>query len=247
MKKKKETSQKVLLELDEKHLPTLVNALETYSRLRSGQIKMALDAVYWDADLTYEEGQYIENAIRYVVFPPNCVREYDGHGGFYDRYDNVYDEVGNLVEESEEWKRKKNRHHLDHPNTSFGVNCKEHGDGTEAWVIKKVLDQYLHYKRNDGYRRMSDVSGDGAMEWAGSKDIEHPKILNFDPSKTFPLPKRYWPTLDFLYEKKDYCAMWQCVDKAFKKKPLPKGSSSEIKKADDKWVVIVKEPYKINS
>jgi hypothetical protein len=244
MKKKKETPQKVLLELDEKHLPTLVNALETYSRLRSGQIKMALDAVYWDANLTYEECQYIENHVRYFVFPHNIQREYNHeYEEYYDNYGNEYDKDGNIVNESEDWKRKKNRHHLDHPNTSFGINCKEHGDGTEAWIIKKVLDQYLHYKRNDGYRRMSDVSGDGAMKWAGSKDIEHPKILNFDPSKTFPLPKRYWPTLDFLFENKDYSAMWQCVDKAFKKKPLPKGSSSEIRKVNDKWVVIVKEPY----
>lgn len=243
-KEKKETAQKVLLELDEKHLPTIINALETYSRLRSGQIKMALDAVYWDASLTYEEGQYIENAIRYVVFPPNCVREYDGeHKEFYDRYDNEYDENGNLVKESEEWKKKKDRHHLDHPNSSFGVNCKEHGDGTEAWVIKKVLDQYLHYKWNGGYRNIMDVSGDGARDWFGSKDIVHPKILNFNPSKTFPISKRYWKTLDFLFEKKDFSAMWQCADKSFKKKPLPRGSSSEIKKVDDEWVVIVNEPY----
>jgi hypothetical protein len=242
MKKKKE-SQKVLLELDEKHLPTLINALETYSRLRSGQIKMALDAAYWDADLTYEEGQYIENAIRSVVFPPNCIREYDGCGGFYDRYDNVYDEVGNLVEESEEWKLKKDRHHLDHPNTSFGVNCKEHGDGTEAWVIKKVLDQYLHYKRNDGYRKIMDVSGDGANGFFGSKDIAHPKILNFDPSKTFLIPKKYWIKLNILSETNEYKDMWEIVDKAFKKKPLPKGKSTEIKRVDEKWVVIVREPY----
>lgn len=243
MKKKKETPQKVLLELDEKHLPTLINALETYSRLRSGQIKMALDAAYWDADLTYEEGQYIENAIRYVVFPPNCIREYDGCGGFYDRYDNEYDENGNIVEESEEWKRKKNRHHLNHPNESFGVNCKEHGDGTEAWVIKKVLDQYLHYKRNGGYRKIMDVSGDGARDWFGSKDIVHPKIVNFDPSKTFPIPKRHWDVLDEHMKNKNFNGMWDIADKTFEDKPLPKGNSSEIKKIDDKWVVIVKEPY----
>jgi hypothetical protein len=244
VKKKKETPQKVILELDEKHLPTLINALETYSRLRSGQIKMALDAVYWDADLTYEEGQYIENNIRYVVFPRNIQREYDyDNEEYFDQYGNEYDKDGNIVEESEDWKRKKERHHLDHPNTSFGVNCKEHGDGTEAWVIKKVLDQYLHYKRNDGYRRVMDVSGDGARDWFDSKDIVHPKILNFDPSKIFPIPKRYWATLDFLFEKKDYSAMWEYVDKAFKKKPLPKGSSTEIKKVNDEWVVIVKEPY----
>jgi len=243
MKKKKETLRKVQLELDEKHLPTLINALETYSRLRSGQIKMAMDAVYWDADLAYDEGQYIENVIRYVVFPPTAKREYDGHGSFYDQYNNEYDESGNLIKESEDWKKKKNRHHLDHPNCSFGVNCKEHSDGTEAWVIKKVLDQYLHYKRNNGYRRICDVSGDGASDWFGSKDIVHPKILNFDPSKAFPIPKKHWNMLDFFYEKKNFVAMWELYDKAFKKKPLPKGNSTEIKKIDDKWVVVVKEPY----
>jgi hypothetical protein len=248
MKKKKETPQKVILELDEKHLPTLVNALETYSRLRSGQIKMALDAVYWDANLTYEECQYIENAVRYVVFPRNIQRDYDcDYKEYHDQYGNEYDENGNIVEESEDWKRKKDRHHLNSSNCSFGVNCKEHGDGTEAWIIKKVLDQYLHYKWNDGYRNVMDVSGDGARDWFGSKDIVHPKILNFDPSKTFPLPKRYWGALDSFYEKKDFMAMWDIVDKSFKKKPLPKGSSSEIKKVDDEWVVIVKEPYKMKS
>jgi hypothetical protein len=248
MKKKKETPQKVTIEFDGKHLPTLVNALETYSRLRSGQIGMAMDAVYWDADLTYEEALNIEHTIRYHVFPRNVQKEYDSEREeYFDQYNNTYDKEGNIVQESSEWERKKNRHHLDHNNQSFGVNCKEHGDGTEAWIIKKVLDQYLHYKRNDGYRRLLDVSGDGARDWFGSKDIVHPKILNFDPSKTFPIPNRYWNALDSFYEKKDFMAMWDIVDKAFKKKPLPKGSSSEIKKVDNEWVVIVKEPFKMKS
>jgi hypothetical protein len=246
MKKSKAKAKKVQIEFDEKHLPTLINALETYSRLRSGQIKIALDAVYWDANLAYDESLHIENVIRYHAFPSKPIRQYDGHGGFYDQYNNEYDEKGNLTKVSEEWRRKKDRHHLDHSNESFGVNCKEHGDGTEAWVIKKVLDQYLHYKRNDGYRRIMDVSGDGVGDWFGSKNIEHPKILNFDPSKAFSIPKRYWNTLDKNMEAKNFNAMWECVDKVFKNKPLPKGSSSQIKKVEDKWVVIVKEPYKID-
>ena len=87
-----------------------------------------------------------------------------------------------------------------------------------------------------------DVSGDGAYG-SGYKGTSPPKIVNFDPSKTFPVPKRCWNALDFLFEKKDYSAMWEYIDKSFKKKPLPKGNSSEIKKVDDSWVVIVKEPY----
>jgi hypothetical protein len=92
-----------------------------------------------------------------------------------------------------------------------------------------------------------DVSGDGASDWFGSKDIVHPKILNFNPIKTFPIPKRYWNTLDVCYEKKDFGTMWEIYDKSFKKKPLPKGNSTEIKKVDNKWVAIVKEPYIMKS
>jgi hypothetical protein len=88
-----------------------------------------------------------------------------------------------------------------------------------------------------------DVSGDGAKGFFGSKDIAHPKILNFDPSKTFLIPKKYWIKLNILSETNEYKDMWEIVDKAFKKKPLPKGKSTEIKRVDEKWVVIVREPY----
>ena len=37
--------------------------------------------------------------------------------------------------------------------------------------------------------------------------------------------------------------MWTIVDKTFQKNPLPKGKSSEIKKINEEWVVIVTEPY----
>ena len=70
-----------------------------------------------------------------------------------------------------------------------------------------------------------------------------PKIVGFDPKKVFPIPKRQHAKLNFLFEKKDFSAMWEIVDKTFEKKPLPKGSSSKIEKIDDKWVVIVVEPY----
>jgi hypothetical protein len=203
MKKKKE-SQKVQIEFDEEHLYTLVHALEAYSRLRSGQIGMALGAAYWDKDLDWNDKKNLETTVRSIVFKHEIISESS--------------------------------------NMSYGVGCSEMKDGTDAFIIRKVIDQYLHYKRNNGYRKIMDVSGDGAYG-SGYKGTPPPKIVNFDPSKTFSLPKRYWPTLDFLFENKDYSAMWGCVNKAFKKKPLPKGNSSEVKKVDDEWVVIVKEPY----
>jgi hypothetical protein len=205
--KKKETSQKVQIEFDEEHLHTLVQALETYSRLRSGQIGIALDNVYWDRDLDWNDKKDLETKVRNVVF--------------------------------------KNEELSENTNMSYGVGCPEMKDGTDAFIIRKVIDQYLHYKRNDGYRRVMDVSGDGAYGF-GYKGTPPPKILNFDTSKIFPLPKRYWNALDSFYEKKDFMAMWDIYDKVFKKKPLPKGKLSQIKKVDDKWVVIVKEPYILN-
>ena len=200
MKTKNETIQ---LELDERYLPTLVNALEVYSRLRCGQIKYALDSAFYDKNIDYDEAMYLENIVKGLIF--------------------------------------KNEQILDHNNMSYGIHSKEAGDGKQAFAIKKTIEQYLHYKRNNGYRRICDVSGDGPMKCMSP--YPEPKIVGFNPHKIFPIPKRQYAKLDFLFENKDFGAMWVIVDKIFEKKPLPKGTSSEIKKMNDKWVVIVKEPY----
>ena len=240
MPTKTKPRKKVAIQFDEEHLHTIATAMEVYSRLRSGQISIALDSAFWDTNLSWVERQYLENMIRYTIFPAQPKREYDGHGGFYDQYNNEYDEGGSLVKESDEWKSKKNRHHLDYPNSYYGVGCEEMKDGTVAWEIKKTVEQYLHYERNDGYRNVMDVSGDGPMQCS---KVPVPKILNFEPSKTFPVPKKCYKSLDRLFEKKDYSAMWIIVDKMFQDTPLPKGNTTKIEKVDNQWVVIVNEPY----
>lgn len=243
--KKSKTSSKVQIEFDEEHLSVLVAALETYSRLQSGQIKMALDTVYADRDISYEDGQYLENAVRYIAFPSNPKKEYDGHGGFYDQYDNEYDESGNIVEESESWKKKKNFPHLDHANSSFGVGCPEMKSGTIAFEIKKVITQYLHYKRNDGYRNIMNVDGDGIIN--SYSGVPAPKVVGFHPQKEFVIPKRYQEKAESLFQDKKYNELWKVVDKVFIKNPLPKGKSSRIVKNESgSWCVVVEEPYKIN-
>jgi hypothetical protein len=135
---------------------------------------------------------------------------------------------------------RNDEHIINNRNAYYGVGQEQMKDGTEAWEIKKTVEQYLHYERNDGYRNVMDVSGDGPMQCS---KVPVPKILNFEPSKTFPLPKNCYKSLDRLFEKKDYSAMWIIVDKMFQDTPLPKGNTTKIEKVDNQWVVIVNEPY----
>lgn len=128
----------------------------------------------------------------------------------------------------------------DNRNAYYGVGCEEMKDGTIAWEIKKVIEQYLHYQRNDGYRSIMDVSGDGPMQIS---KVPVPNILDFEPYKTFPVPKKAHDILNKAFEKNDWETMWAAVELAFKNKPLPKGKSTKIEKADNQWIVVVNEPY----
>lgn len=248
--KKKEQNKKICMEFEKKHLQTLVTALEVYSRLRSGQISMALDEAYFDRNLSWDEREYLEKVVRTIAFPRNCERRYDGHGGFYDQYDNEYDENGNILKESEDWKAYKNRPHLDHANSSFGIGCDEMKDGTVAWEIKKAIQEYFHYERNDGYRDMG-VDGDGVLNISG---VPSPKVIDpetnehWRPVKQFPLPKSYQEKMKVAMAKaipnKAYSEVWSIVETAFKKKPLPRGSSYKVETdKDGKFCVAIEKPF----
>jgi hypothetical protein len=247
MKTKK--SKKIQIEFDYDHLAVLTTALEVFSRLRSGQVDMAMSEAYWDRLIDWNEREAIHRHVRYVMFPSLPERRYDGHGGFYDQYNNEYDESGSIIKESEEWKKKKTFPNLDHPNSSFGVgNTKEMREGTIAWEIKKVIEQYLHYERNDGYRRICDVSGDGVMKFS---DVEPPQILDsingyWKPQKEFRIPQRYQEKVSKAIKNKEYNQAWDLVYKAFEKNPLPKGNMSSIQEVSGSYYVIIEKPYKLN-
>ena len=244
MKDKK--PKRIQVEFERQHLLVLISALETYSRLQSGQIKMAMDEVYWDRGFKYEEGQYLENVIRSIAFPSNARREYDGHGGFYDQYGNEYDENGEIVKESEDWKNKKIRPHLDHPNSSFGVGCKEMIRGTIAWEIKKAIEEFLHYERNDGYRDMG-VDGDGVLNISNipnAKVIDPETKTYWVPEKWFAIPKRYQEKVKEAIFIKDYTTAWKIADKTFKKESAPQGARKRIAEKDSMYYVVVEKPLK---
>ena len=219
----KQTKQnRVSIEFDEAHLGVLTAALETYSRLQSGQIGMALDEVYSDRCLTWEEKNYLERVIRYIAFPAIPKVEYDGHGEFYDQYDNEYDEYGSLKVEGPAWKGYKKRPHLNHQNEAFGVGCPEMKMGTIAFEIKKVIEQYRHYKQNKGYRQISNVSGDG-MRGSGYSGIPVPCVIGFEPKLTFLIPKRNQARVEKMFQDQNsWDKLWIYIrETAFKKKPLP--------------------------
>jgi len=207
--KNKKIYKKVSIEFDERHLSTLTTSLEVYSRLRSGQIKFAMDAAFWDKNLNYNDGEAIESFVRTVVFHKD-------------------DEL------------MKNR------NAYYGVGQEKLKDGTVAWEIKKTIEEYQHYQRNNGIRKIGDVSGDGVIQIS---DIPVPKIKGdhngyWSPMMVFLISKRYQEPMDKAMEEKNFKKVWEIVDKSFKKKPLPKGSSTKVVK-NGSYYVIVEKPYEL--
>ncbi len=207
--KNKKIYKKVSIEFDERHLSTLTTSLEVYSRLRSGQIKFAMDAAFWDKNLNYNDGEAIESFVRTVVFHKD-------------------DEL------------MKNR------NAYYGVGQEKLKDGTVAWEIKKTIEEYQHYQRNNGIRKIGDVSGDGVIQIS---DIPVPKIKGdhngyWSPMMVFLISKRYQEPMDKAMKEKNFKKVWEIVDKSFKKKPLPKGSSTKVVK-NGSYYVIVEKPYEL--
>ena len=209
-KKSKETeSKKVSIEFDERHLRTLVDALEVYGRFRSGQIAIALGTVFYDREcLNYEDKQVVESIVKTLAF-------------------------------------RKDSSNVKSPNCYYGVGCDEMKEGTVAWEIKKIIEQYLHFTSNDGYRSIMDVSGDGAMQYS---EIPLPSILDssgyWKPKKQFIVPKKYQEQVDKEVKASDFEKAWKTIDKAFASKPLPKGKTSRIEKYDGSYYVVVEYPVK---
>lgn len=213
--KQTKSNNKVFIEFDERHLSTLAKALEVYSRLRSGQIKFAIDSAFWDKELTYNDGEVIESFVRTLVF-------------------------------------RKETEIINNRNSYYGVGCLQMKDGTVAWEIKKTIEQYLHYQRNDGMRRICDVSGDGPLEISG---IPAPKIIDpilskvsgyWKPEMRFRIPQRKQESMEKAMQSKDYEKAWDIVYSSFKKKPLPRGNKTRIEEVSGTYYAVVEEPYELD-
>jgi len=118
-------------------------------------------------------------------------------------------------------------------------------DGTVAWEIKKAIEEYLHYERNGGYRDMG-VDGDGVLNIS---KIPEPKILDkvhgyWKPEKAFRIPQRSQSKISEAIKAQQHNKAWEIVDKCFKNKPLPRGSSARIQEVSGTYYVVVTKPIK---
>ncbi len=209
-------SKKTKISFENEHIRLIVTALEVYYRLRSGQISMALDNVYYDKDLSYDESHDIEKYIRNIVFPPPPHHYYDH------------------VHEGEESPRDE-RPNL-HENAAFGFNNKEMKDATLAYEISKVLEQYLSVSQNNGYFG----SGCNFNDPLKATGVPLPEIEDFDKYKLFPL-KNNKAILKLLREK-NYIKMWDLYDK--QKTGIPHGEKWEIIEQNNKAYVRIFKPRK---
>jgi hypothetical protein len=223
----------------DEHLRTIQTALEVYSRLRSGQIKIAMDEAFADYNLTWEETDQIEQFVRSFLFPAPPTLIYDNHGGYYDQYDNNYNEQGELEGElSYQDKCRIKRPHIP-KGAYYGVASKEIGDGTIAYEIYSTLRQYIALKRTDGYHDMW-VDFRDPLELSG---IPLPKIEGFSKEKRFPIKgKAIVNKLKKAENTKDYSKVWEIVGDYMKRHyPELKGYSKGHLETEGVGYVLVTE------
>jgi hypothetical protein len=207
-----------------KHLKLIRDAVEMYSRLRSGQIDTALDIVYLDKFLCPEEKQLISSVVIDTVFPSK--RKFENISEFDKNSYPINLAIKRPALEGTQF---------------FSVSSKEIGRGGMAYEIQKTLDQFLAVHFNNGFfnpvfRQFDDpckVSDEPLPEIVGFKKtkefyIEDPEI-NLEIHKNF---------LNKLPEK-----VWKIVDEYFQGS-LPQGESSQIcyDNSSSKYYVEVRKP-----
>ena len=227
------------IEFADEHLRVMMTALEVYSRLRAGQIRIAIDEAFRDVGLGWNELESIEKSVRGILYPEPPELKYDGHGHYYDQYGCTYDENG--VRDTEVTWEEKERLKRGHLRGNFGVLHEEmiRGGGTLAYEIYSTLRQYVSLKNNDGWE------GDGVSYCSPLHitKVPLPVIEGFSTDKRFVIKgKAIVNKLDKAHETKNYMKVWQVVGEYIERKYPEIGGYSEarIEKEDNHYVMIVK-------
>jgi hypothetical protein len=176
----------VKIEFQKEHLPIIEQALEVFSRFKMGQIGIALDELFPEKLLTYEERIILEKIIRATVFPSPPELRYDGHGGYKDQYGNFYNEQKELIEENVDYAARalvKRAIKNTLPKGSYyGIGQEEIPDAGIAYEIRQTIRQYLAVTKNDGFFEPTYRSYDDPLPVS---DIKLPIIEGFDTTKDF--------------------------------------------------------------
>lgn len=129
------------VEIDDKALQIISSALEIYTRMQTGQFKIALEEAFpkkcWDVD--YEDLNRLEHEIQKLVIPDLV----DSPPKERDCGDIDDDGCATYKKEPVTFPRNK----------YYGIFQTDE-DNQTAWSIKKAIDEYLSVKSNDGYYDM---------------------------------------------------------------------------------------------
>lgn len=228
------------IEFTDEHLRVMMIALEVYSRLRAGQIRIAIDEAFRDMHLSWKELESIEEFVRDILYPKPVELKYDGHGGYYDQYGRTYGEDGEMDESQMSWEDKE-RLKRSELHGNYGV-CHEEmikSGGTLAYEIYSTLRQYVSLKKSDGYEKVG-VSYHDPLQIT---EVTLPVIEGFTAEKHFPIKgKAIVDKLDKAQETKDFTKVWEVVGEYLKRKypELDGYSQARIEREDNHYVVIVK-------
>jgi hypothetical protein len=234
----------------DEHLSVILRALEVYSRLRSGQIKIAMEEAYSEYQLSWDEADSIEKFVRRIIFPSPPELGYDGHGGYWDQYGNTYDETGNRDSEiTWEEKCREKRPHLQGDNAYYGVGSKEMNESgaTLAYEVYSTIRQYVSLRNNDGY---SELVGTQFRDPLHLTDVPLPIIENFTKEKVFEIKgKALVNKLNKLEDSKNWNVFWDTIDLHLKKKYPELGGWDEARaeRQGTKYLIKVKGARKIET
>lgn len=185
--KKKIESKKITIEFDERHLSTIVNALEVYSRLRSGQIKFAMDTAFWDKGLSYNDGEVIESVVRTLVFSKE--QEIIQNRNSYYGVGSLQMKDGTVA-----WEIKKSIEQYIHYQINNGMRrmCDVSGDGPlqiSRIPAPKVLDSSKGYWKPQKEFRIPQGKQESMGKAMKNKDYEKAWDIAYASFKKKPLPR----------------------------------------------------------
>ena len=207
------------IQLTDNQLRTIQSALETYYRLRSGQIGMALEEVYPDKMLSWDEKDTMERLVKQMVFPLPT---------------NVPDDI------------IKHRPGL-HANEAFGIGQKALGDANLAYELYGTIRQYLAVKRNDGWFGCNTSFDDPVKVTEEPLPVIEgfTKTKLFPVPKK--LQKKVWTYMDKCEQKtcttEEAQDIWNALDKEME---LPQSNFHKIVEQDGKLFVQATRPRKDN-
>lgn len=197
------------VEIDDKALQIISSALEIYSRMQTGQFRIALEEAFPDQcwAIDFEDLNRQEHEIQKLLIP--------------DLVDEPLKErnCGDLDDEGCSTIKKEP---LTHPRNKYYGIIQTNEDSQTAWSIKKVIDEYLSVKGNDGYYGMG-VNFQGPI-----KPCECFRLIDNSWSyKDFDIFKDQKPIRSMMEKVRDtdhqlgWTEVWEYVDEIYPKEERP--------------------------